>query len=315
MSDKLDKEISYDFVSVPQSEWSNIRKWFGDHVSMTSLVLTELNKIKRTKQNGKRRSLNLGIRTIDAMVGGLFDGEILYLGNETENGNFAFCLNIMKRLAVDSGKKVLVFNCGRGEYEYARGLLSLCAEVDVAKLKNPEWLSDEELQQMEEAAEKIQSADLSIVNIPNLCVERLCDEVRKTQDEVRPDILLVDNLRFLTATDVCDDRRAEYRVIAKKLRQFAKESGIPIVLTGPISKSRRMMDDYWATACDMPADDMLDSFDKIIMIHPCREPLKKDVLNVTVIKNPEGPYGYRQIEYYPRCHKLTEIIEQGKRLY
>ena len=315
MSDKWDKENSYDFVSVPQSEWPNIRKWFGDHVSMTSLVLTELNKIKRTKQNGKRRSLDLGIRTINAMVGGLFNGEILYLGNETENGNFAFCLNIIKRLAVDNDKKVLVFNCGRGEYEYARGLLSLCAEVDVAKLKNPEWLSDEELQQMEEVAEKIQSADLSIVNIPNLCVERLCDEVKKTQDRARPDILLVDNLRYLTATDTCDDRYAEYRVIAKKLWQLAKESGIPIVLTGPLSKNRRMMDDYWTTACDMPANDMLDSFDKIIMIHPCRESLKKDVLNVTVIKNPEGPYGYRQIEYHPWCYNLTEIIEQGKRLY
>ena len=312
MQDKKNESESYNFVSVPQSEWPNIHKWFGNRVSMTSLVLTELSKIKKTKQNGQRKALDLGVRTIDAMVGGLFNGEILYLGNETENGNFAFCLNIIKRLAVDNDKKVLVFNCGRGEYEYARGLLSLCAEVDVAKLKNPEQLSDAELQRLDEAAEKIRLADLSIVNTPNLCVEHLCDEAKKVQDEECPDVILIDNLRFLTSTEACDDRQAEYGVIAQKLWQLAKDSGIPIVLTGPLSKQRRTMSDYWPTACDMPAENILDSFDKIVMVHPCREPCETDIFNVTVVKNPEGTYGYRQIELLPEYNKLTEMIEQGE---
>ena len=268
--------------------------------------------VKKTKQNGRRKSFDLGVRTIDAMIGGLFDGEILYLGNETENGNFAFGLNIVKGIAIDRKKRVLVFNYGRGEYEYARGLLGLCAEVDISKLKNAERLDDEELQRLDEAAEKIRCANLSIVNIPNLRVEHLCDEVKKMQDEECPDVILIDNLRFLTSMEPCDDRQAEYGVIVQKLWQLAKDSDIPIVLTGPLSKQRRTMPDYWATACDMPAENILDSFDKIVMVHPCREPWKKDRFNVTVIKNPEGTYGYRQIEYHPWCNKLTEIVEQNE---
>ena len=41
-------EDDYYRVSLPQSEWLHIDRWLGDNVSLTSIVLTELNKIKKT---------------------------------------------------------------------------------------------------------------------------------------------------------------------------------------------------------------------------------------------------------------------------
>ena len=50
--DVLDTELGdlddYYTVNLPESQWTSIDKWFGDNVSLTSLVMTEQNKIKKT---------------------------------------------------------------------------------------------------------------------------------------------------------------------------------------------------------------------------------------------------------------------------
>ena len=38
----------------------------------------------------------------------------------------------------------------------------------------------------------------------------------------------------------------------------------------------------------------------------------KDRLYITVIKNPDGTYGYRKIKYDPACNRLIELLIQGQ---
>ena len=58
--DVLDTELGdlddYYTVNLPESQWTSIDKWFGDNVSLTSLVMTEQNKIKKTIEKGRRKT-------------------------------------------------------------------------------------------------------------------------------------------------------------------------------------------------------------------------------------------------------------------
>lgn len=305
---KTDMEDDYYRVSLPQSEWLHIDRWLGENVSLTSIVLTELNKIKKTYEKGRRKTIRTGIASIDAMIGGLCPGELLYIGSTEEKYNFAVGLNILYAMGIKGNTKVLVFNSGRGQYAYARGLISLCAGTEESRLQNAQVLSVEELEHVEESLGTLQLSNISVVSTPNICVEDICDEIKKLQEEDHPDFVLIDNLSFLTMQVQCADRREEQRKTAEKLWSLAKDTRIPIVLTGPISKGRRKMNDYRPSAADMPAERILNFFDKIVTVHSSRE--RQDVINITTIKNPDGTYGYRKIEYDPACNKLTELLVQ-----
>jgi len=301
-------EDDYYRVSLPQSEWLHIDRWLGDNVSLTSIVLTELNKIKKTYEKGQRKKVQTGIASIDAMVGGLCPGEVLYIGSTEEKYNFAVGLNILHSVGIKGNTKVLFFNSGKGQYAYARGLISLCAGIEESRLQNAQILSDEELEQVEESLGTLQLSNISVVSIPNICVEDICDEIKKLQEEDHPDFVLIDNLSFLTAQEQCANRREESRRITEKLWSLAKDIRIPIVLTGPLSKRRRKMEEYRPTATDLPTEEILKFMDKIVTIHRIGE--YEDALCITVIKNPDGTYGYRKIEYDPDSNKLTELLVQ-----
>lgn len=303
-------EDDYYRVSLPQSELLHIDRWLGDNVSLTSIVLTELNKIKKTYEKGHRKTIQTGIASIDAMVGGLYPGEVLYIGSTEENLNFAIGLNIIEKLGTHDGAKIVVFNSGRGQYAYARGLISLCSNVEESRLQNSQSLSEDELDQVEEAVSALQFSNISIISTPNIYAEDICEEIKKAQDTDRPDFVLIDNLSFLTTQMQCVDHQEEHRKIAEKLWSLAKDTRIPIVLTGPLSKGRRKMNDYRPSSADLPTEGMLKFFDKIVMVHSCRN--RQDVINITTIKNPDGTYGYRAIKYDPDCNKLTEIINQNE---
>lgn len=302
-----EEKDDYYCVDLPESEWTKIDRWLGTNVSLTSMVLTEWNKIQKTIEKGPRKSLRLAFPTIDGMLNGLAPGEILYIGLVDEKISAAFSLNIVKNLGIDKHEKILVFNSGRGEYTYARGLISLCANVDEYDLLYGKELSDEDTERIEELIEKIKSAEVSVVNTPYISIESIYDEVLKLKGEDIPSLILVDNLRFLSTKKTFKNRSQEYRHISQKLWKLAKDTRIPIVVTGPLSKSRQTMKDYWPTSVDMPAEKMLDSFDKILMVH--RDETKNGVttLNVSSIKNPNGWYGYRKILYRPDFNELKEI--------
>lgn len=309
---KTDMEDDYYRVSLPQSEWLHIDRWLGENVSLTSIVLTELNKIKKTYEKGRRKTIQTGIASIDAMIGGLCPGELLYIGSTEEKYNFAVGLNILYAMGIKGNTKVLVFNSGRGQYAYARGMISLCTGVAESRLQISQSLSDEELEQIEETISDLHLSNVSIVSTPNICIESICEEIEKYPKTERPDLVLIDNLRFLTTRTKCKDRQQEYQMVTQKLWKLAKDVQIPVVLTGPLSKQRRKMVQYWPTARDMLTENMLENFDKIVAVHRGNKKDKENILNVTVIKNPDGTYGYREMEYDPDCNALTEMLAQNE---
>lgn len=306
---KKETDDDYYRVNLPRSEWLHIDRWLGDNVSLTSIVLTELNKIKKTYEKGRRKTVQTGIASIDAMIGGLCPGEVLYIGSAEEKLNFAIGLNIVEKLGIYDGAKLLVFNSGRGQYAYARGVISLCTGVDEGKLQNGQSLSEEELEQVEEAVSELQLSNVSVVSTPNIYVEDICEEIERLQETERPDLVLIDNLSFLTARQQYADRREERLKITEDICKIAKDTRIPVVLTGPIFKTRKITEGYCPTAADLPVDGMQKFLDKVVTVH--RNCKRQDVLNITVIKNPDGTYGYRKIEYDPDCNKLTELLIQN----
>lgn len=168
-------EDDYYCVSLPPSEWRHIDRWLGDNVSLTSVVLTELNKIQKTYEKGKRSAVRIGIASIDTMIGGLHPGELLYVGSAEERYNFAVGLNIIHAAGMEGNKKVLVFNAGRGQYSYARSLISLCTGIEESSLQNAQSLTGEELEQVETVFAALQLSNISIISTPNISVEENCN--------------------------------------------------------------------------------------------------------------------------------------------
>lgn len=306
-------DLDYCTVNLPESQWTSLDKWFGDNVSLASLVMTEQNKIKKTIEKGRRKNIRLGFLTIDVMINGLFPGEFLYLGNSEENISFAFGLNIVKNFAIDRNHKLQIFNCGRGEYAYARGILSVCSGIDEDELLISENLSDYDIDIIDDCVKKIKNSNISINNTPNIAVEEICDKILKMKLQEYPELILIDNLCFVTTKKKCKNKSQEYRVVSEKLWKLAKDTKIPILLLGPLSKQRSTMKNYYPTAKDMPSDNMLESFDKILMVHKDNNANDKETIKIISIKNPDGIYGYRMLKFNKYTYELNMGIKRNKK--
>mgnify|MGYP004677744287 FL=1 len=73
------------------------------------------------------------------------------------------------------------------------------------------------------------------------------------------------------------------------------------------------MKNYHPTAKDMPAENMLESFDKILMVHRDANEKNKEIIKVTSVKNPDGKYGFRMLRFDKYCYELNELNVGVKR--
>lgn len=297
----------YYLVDLPESQWRNIDKWFDENVSLTSIVMTEHNKIRKTIEKGTRKSLQTGVPSVDAMINGLFPGEVLYIGCAEEKYSAAFGMNIVKSLGIDKRKKIQIFNCGIGEYAYARRIISLYTGIEEIRLSIGEGLSEEELSMIDNCSEKVQKSDISIINTPNISVENICAKINNLNPDEYPELILIDNLCFLTTNQKIKSKSHEQRLVTQKLWNLAKDTKIPIILLGPLSKKRRSMKKYQPSVWDMPAEKLLDNFDKILIVHRSKLGNDKNIINVTTVKNPDGQYGFRKVLFDSDCYRLKVL--------
>ena len=176
-----------------------------------------------------------------------------------------------------------------------------------------ENLSEDELDIIEECVEKIQKSNISINSSPNIAVEDICDNITILEPKEYPELILVDNLCFVTTKKKSKNKSQEYRIVSYKLWKLAKDTKIPIVILGPLSKQRSKMKNYHPTAKDMPTENMLESFDKILMVHRDANEKNKEIIKVTSVKNPDGKYGFRMLRFDKYCYELNELNVGVKR--
>lgn len=203
-----------------------------------SLVFNALQKTKDI-QSGKLKvpGLPTGFTEIDAITGGLRRQDLIIVAARPSMGKTSLCLNIAQKAAILEGAVVAVFSLEMSKEQLGYRMLSSEAKVDLSRLTQA-YLTREENEKADQAAEEISKAKLIIDDTPGLSPIQMLSKCRRIKAEHKKlDLILVDYLQLMNGSKRTESRQQEVAQNARELKTIAKTLDVPLIALSQLSRA------------------------------------------------------------------------------
>lgn len=185
------------------------------------------------RQRGEIKSITSGIKSVDALIGGFFGGELTVIGARPSVGKSAFGANIALA-AASEGYKVAVVSREMTDIQFGARLISHESWVNGMKLRKGEIESDD----WEKLAESLNRlADLPIDFMFAIrTIEELVSEITRKVERKECDILIVDYLQLVETQRRFEKDYQRVGYISAELKHLATDCNIPVVALAQVNR-------------------------------------------------------------------------------
>lgn len=190
--------------------------------------------IKMTNPETKKDYMGIptGIGGLDKMITGLNKSDLIILGARPGMGKTSFALNIVRNVAVDSGRRVAVFSLEMSRDQLAQRLLSSEAAIPSEKLRTGD-LTKAEITNLTKAGTHLSEAEIYLDETPSITVPEMKAKLRRMGNI---DLVVVDYLGLMHSARRIDNRVQEISEITRGLKIMAKELMVPIIVCAQLSR-------------------------------------------------------------------------------
>ena len=190
--------------------------------------------IKMTNPETKKEYMGIptGIGGLDKMITGLNKSDLIILGARPGMGKTSFALNIVRNVAVDSGRRVAVFSLEMSRDQLAQRLLSSEAAIPSEKLRTGD-LTKAEITNLTKAGTHLSEAEIYLDETPSITVPEMKAKLRRMGNI---DLVVVDYLGLMHSARRIDNRVQEISEITRGLKIMAKELMVPIIVCAQLSR-------------------------------------------------------------------------------
>jgi len=238
------------------------------------------------------RGVPTGFASLDRMLAGMQDSNLLILAARPGVGKTAFGLNIARHVAVEQKLPVCIFSLEMSKEELVDRLLVRQGLIDAWKLKTGQ-LSENDFASLSEAMGVLAEAPLYIDDTPGLTVTELRTKARRLQAD--KDIKFVDYLQLMHG-NVRDNRVLEVSEISQGLKNLARELRVPILAAAQLSRAMearggkpRLSDLRESGSIEQDAD--------VVMFLHREDEEAKEIVTCSVEKHRNGPTGYSNLYF------------------
>lgn len=181
---------------------------------------------------GERHAVWTGFNDIDAVTGGLHDGEITMLAGRPSMGKTTLALNITEHLALRQGKRAIFFSLEVPKRQVVRNLMAMGARVPVTKLRN-RTVTPEERKALDDALGRLEKRMIWVTGQPKTALEMKAI-IRQLQTRHEISLIVVDYIQLFLKT--IDRRVAEMSLISRQLKCMAQELDLPFLVLSQLSR-------------------------------------------------------------------------------
>ncbi len=174
-----------------------------------------------------------GIGALDKMITGLNKSDLIILGARPGMGKTSFALNIVRNVAVGTGKTVCFFSLEMTRDQLAQRMLSSEAGIKSEKLRTGE-LDDNEWARLAQAGENLSNASIYFDETSTITVPEMKAKLRRMKPA--PDLVVIDYLGLMKSAKPNDNRVQEVSEITRNLKIMAKELKIPVIACAQLSR-------------------------------------------------------------------------------
>jgi replicative DNA helicase len=209
-------------------------RWSGDVVNMHELMQEAFLRIDARLQ-GDHAGLETGYADLDAMTGGLHDGELVILAARPSMGKTALALNIADYVSVERQICTLVVSLEMSRLELAQRMLCSRGEIKGTKFRSGLLTADDKRELMEASAALSQAA-LFVDDTPSRNLTEIAATARRLKRKHHLGLIVIDYLQLIEPDNVKDPRQEQVARMARRLKTMARELKIPVLCLAQLNR-------------------------------------------------------------------------------
>ena len=288
------------------------RKTNDEFVPIKDVVLNALDKIEAaSRMKGSVTGMPTGFIDLDYKTSGFQPSDLILIAARPSMGKTAFVLNIAEYMAFRSNETVAIFSLEMSKEQLVNRLFALESRVDSQILRTGN-LSDNDWSSLIEAAGVIGRSNLIIDDTPGISVSELRSKCRKYKLEHNLGIIRIDYLQLMQGSRKSESRQQEISDISRSLKEIARELQVPVVALSQLSRAVEQRPDHRPMLSDLRESGAIEQDADVVMFlyrddYYNHDTEKKDVAEVIIAKQRNGPIGTVELAWLPRYTKFANM--------
>ena len=173
-----------------------------------------------------------GISDLDRMITGLNKSDLIILGARPGMGKTSFALNIVRNVAMNTGRTVCFFSLEMTRDQLAQRMLSSEAGIKSEKLRTGD-LDDDEWTRLAQAGDALSKANIYFDETSSITVPEMKAKLRRMK---QVDLVVIDYLGLMKSARQTENRVQEVSEITRNLKIMAKDLKVPVIACAQLSR-------------------------------------------------------------------------------
>jgi replicative DNA helicase len=191
----------------------------------------------RMKQSVDISGYSTGIKSVDRILGGHQNSDLLYLAARPSMGKTAFALTTCLNIALQN-IPVAFFSLEMSSVQLVYRLNSMLSKISAEKLMKYK-LTGDEYKDFTIASEKLNTLPIYIDDTAGITISDLTSKIKRLVQKQMVKVVFVDYVQLLTFSKGKTglSREQELSAISRQLKVIAKECDIPMIVLSQLSRS------------------------------------------------------------------------------
>ena len=283
-----------------------------DFEPIKDIVLRALDRIEAASRNkGNVTGIATGFIDLDYKTSGFQPSDLILIAARPSMGKTAFVLNIAEYMAFRNNETVAVFSLEMSKDQLVNRLFSMESRVDAQVLRNGN-LTDTDWANLIESAGIIGQSNLIIDDTPGISIAELRSKCRKYKLEHNLGIVMIDYLQLMQSGRRSESRQQEISEISRSLKELARELQVPVVALSQLSRAVEQRPDHRPMLSDLRESGAIEQDADVVMFlyredYYNKDTERKDVAEVIIAKQRNGPIGTVELAWMPRYTKFANM--------
>lgn len=262
-----------------------------------------------------------GYPSLDRMLMGLREGQLVVLGARPAVGKTSFALNLALNAAAD-GYTVGFFSLEMSGKEIAQRFICAQAMVSMSNFRTGR-ISPQDWANINEATKELSRLDILIDDTPGTTVTEIRAKSRRMLHNKEKAVIVLDYLQLVNppaGKNYNGNRAVEVSEMSRGLKIMAKELGVPVIMLSQLNRSLEGRTGKRPQMSDLRESGSIEQDADIVLLldrSTTEEEAARDdrpgegVTRVIVAKNRSGPIGDVDLMFLPASTKFYELDEHA----
>ena len=210
-----------------------------------------------------------GLTDLDERLGGLHKSDLVIIAGRPSMGKTALATNIAffaaKKIQEENKKTSIAFF----SLEMSSEQLSTRILAEQSKIKSNDIrrgkISEDQFDKFIETSKDISELPLYIDETPAISIAALSNRARRIKRKFGLDLIVVDYIQLMRASNFKDGRVQEISEITQGLKAIAKELGVPVLALSQLSRAVEQRDDKKPQLADLRESGSIEQDADVVM--------------------------------------------------